>query len=73
MFRVTSYQALGLECISTMVLVLTVFAICDTKQKMPSADGPMAVAMAVTLGHLILIPFTGCSINPARSLGTRYF
>jgi len=31
--------------------------------------GPLAIGFAVFLGHAVLIPVDGCSINPARSLG----
>jgi len=30
---------------------------------------PLAIGFAVFLGHAVLIPVDGCSINPARSLG----
>ena len=30
---------------------------------------PLAIGLSVFLAHLILVPFTGCGINPARSLG----
>ena len=29
----------------------------------------MMIGLTVTLAHVLLIPYTGCSINPARSLG----
>lgn len=30
---------------------------------------PIAIGWAVFIAHLILIPFTGCGINPARVAG----
>eukprot|EP00611_Tribonema_gayanum_P003745 TRINITY_DN1298_c0_g1_i2.p1 TRINITY_DN1298_c0_g1~~TRINITY_DN1298_c0_g1_i2.p1 ORF type:complete len:289 (-),score=107.01 TRINITY_DN1298_c0_g1_i2:312-1178(-) len=31
---------------------------------------PVAVGTAVVIGHMVLIPLDGCSINPARSFGS---
>ena len=30
---------------------------------------PLAIGFAVFLGHLVLVPLTGCGINPARTFG----
>ena len=30
---------------------------------------PIAIGWAVLVAHLVLIPSTGCGINPARSFG----
>ena len=34
------------------------------------AIAPIPIGIAVFLAHLVLIPIDGCSINPARSLGS---
>jgi MIP family channel proteins len=62
------------EMIMTFLLCITVLAASDAevtkKFNHNSAILPFAIGMAVYLGHLVLIPITNCSINPARSLGT---
>ena len=68
--RVTSYQGFGIEFMATFVLFLVVASITDPKrQQTNTSDAPLTVGLTVTLCHLLAIPFTGCGINPARSLG----
>ena len=33
------------------------------------AMAPIAIGLTVFIAHLVLIPYTSCSINPSRSLG----
>ncbi|CAM9382637.1 unnamed protein product [Choristocarpus tenellus] len=67
-------DAFGGEVICTFMLVLTVFAATDGEmgRKLHHIQPmlPLAIGMAVTIAHLVLIPVDGCSINPARSLAT---
>ncbi|CAM9121113.1 unnamed protein product [Ascophyllum nodosum] len=67
-------NAFGGEVLCTFLLVLTVFASCDGELgRNHACIGPLvpwAIGMAVLLGHLILVPIDGCSINPARSFAT---
>jgi hypothetical protein len=39
------------------------------RQNIASNIAPIAIGWSVFLAHLVLIPITGCGINPARSLG----
>jgi MIP family channel proteins len=61
------------EFIGTALLLFTVFAVVDPGRNQSvihvGALGPFAIGMAVFVAHLALIPITGTSINPARSLG----
>uniref|UniRef100_UPI00398EF924 aquaporin-5-like n=1 Tax=Pristiophorus japonicus TaxID=55135 RepID=UPI00398EF924 len=65
---VTETQALGVEIIVTFQLVLCVFAVSHKKSSF-EGSAHVALGASVTLGHLVAIGFTGCSMNPARSLG----
>ncbi|XP_044533387.1 aquaporin-6 [Gracilinanus agilis] len=64
---VSSFQAVAVELVLTLQLVLCVLASTDSRQ---TAGSPAAIiGISVALGHLIGIYFTGCSMNPARSFG----
>merc|ERR1719447_1966273 len=57
------------ECVLTFLLVLVCFAAIDPKKKEKrGALGPVGVALAIAVAHLIAVPITGCGVNPARSL-----
>ncbi|XP_055975966.1 aquaporin-6 [Sorex fumeus] len=64
---VSNGQAVAVELVLTLQLVLCVFASTDSRQ---ASGSPAAmIGISVALGHLIGIYFTGCSMNPARSFG----
>lgn len=51
---------------------LLVFVISETALNEKTAAGnnaPLAIGLAVFMAHISAIPFTGCGINPARSIG----
>ena len=59
-----------MELIGAMVLVLVVYATAVDKRNNSSAMlPPLLIGLTVSLAHLLLIPYTGTSINPARSIG----
>lgn len=65
--RVSAGQAVAVELVLTLQLVLCVLASTDSRQ---TAASPAAmIGASVALGHLIGVYFTGCSMNPARSFG----
>jgi aquaporin Z len=39
----------------------------------PTGFAPLAIVLALTLIHLITIPVTNTSVNPARSVGPALF
>ncbi len=58
-------------------LVLTAFFLIvihgATDRRAPVGFGPLAIGLALTLIHLISIPVTNTSVNPARSTGVALF
>ncbi|KAJ3138808.1 hypothetical protein HK100_012204 [Physocladia obscura] len=61
-------QAFFLEVILTFGLVLTVLFLAVEKSKI-TFYAPMMIGVYVFVAHLIAIPYTNTSINPARSFG----
>jgi len=59
------------ETILTMVLVLTVLG--STDDKAPAGFAGIAIGLSLTLIHLVGIPITNTSVNPARSIGPAIF
>lgn len=58
--------ALIVEIVLTFVFVLVVMSVsADSENK----SAGLVIGLALTLVHIIGIPFTGTSVNPARSLG----
>ena len=45
----------------------------STDQRAPAGFAPIAIGLALTLIHLISIPITNTSVNPARSTGVALF
>lgn len=59
------------EVILTMFLVLTVLGSTDIKA--PVGFAGVAIGLVLTLIHLVGIPITNTSVNPARSIGPAIF
>jgi glycerol uptake facilitator-like aquaporin len=57
------------EFMGTFLLVWTVIMTAVSAKSIAGNIAPIAIGWAVALAHIMLIPFTGCGINPARSLG----
>jgi len=60
-----------LETVLTAFLVLTVIG--STSSRAPVGFAGIPIGLVLTLCHLVAIPITGTSVNPARSLGPAVF
>ncbi len=58
------------EAVATFFLVLVFFATTVDSRGASNRIGGFAVGLTVTIGVLLLGPFTGGAMNPARALGT---
>lgn len=45
----------------------------STSRKAPAGFAPLAIGLCLTLIHLVSIPVTNTSVNPARSTGVAFF
>ncbi|NYZ73596.1 aquaporin Z [Candidatus Micrarchaeota archaeon] len=59
--------ALVAEVVLTMVFLLVIFG--ATSKGAPSGFAGLAIGISLVFIHLVSIPITGTSVNPARSLG----
>jgi aquaporin Z len=60
------------ELVLTCGFLLVIMGVTD-KQRALAGFGPLAIGLALTLIHLISIPVTNTSVNPARSTGVALF
>ncbi len=61
-------SALGLEMIFTFFLVTTIFLTAVHKKAAAGIHG-ISIGGMIFLLHLVGVPLTGASMNPARTLG----
>ncbi len=63
--------ALLTEIVMTMMFLLVILGATD--KRAPQGGAPIAIGLCLTLIHLISIPVTNTSVNPARSTGVALF
>ncbi|WP_439147204.1 aquaporin Z [Vibrio sp.] len=63
--------ALVCEMVMTMMFLFVIMGATDSKA--PAGFTPIAIGLCLTLIHLISIPVTNTSVNPARSTGVAVF
>ena len=60
-------SALLIELVLTFMFLMIILG--ATTERVPAGFAPIAIGLALTLIHLISIPVTNTSVNPARSTG----
>ncbi len=65
------FAALLTEVVMTMMFLLVIMGATDDRA--PQGSAPIAIGLCLTLIHLISIPVTNTSVNPARSTGVAIF
>jgi aquaporin Z len=63
--------ALITEVVMTMMFLMIILGATD--KRAPAGFAPIAIGLGLTLIHLISIPVTNTSVNPARSTGVAVF
>jgi len=63
--------ALIAEVVLTAIFVYIILGATDDRA--PKGFAPIAIGLGLTLIHLVSIPVTNTSVNPARSLGVAWF
>jgi aquaporin Z len=56
-----------MEVVMTFMFLIVIMGATDTRA--PAGFAPIAIGLALTLIHLVSIPVTNTSVNPARSTG----
>jgi aquaporin Z len=63
----------GLICETVMTAMFLFVILGATSERAPRGFAPLAIGLALTLIHLVSIPVTNTSVNPARSTGVALF
>nr|WP_315467219.1 aquaporin Z [uncultured Undibacterium sp.] len=67
----TMMAALLIEIVLTMFFLIVILG--STDKRAPAGFAPIAIGLCLTLIHLISIPVTNTSVNPARSTAVALF
>jgi len=67
----TMIAALITEVVMTMMFLIVIMGATD--KRAPAGMAPIAIGLCLTLIHLISIPATNTSVNPARSTGVALY
>ena len=62
-----------LICEVVMTMMFLIIILGATDERAPKGFAPIAIGLGLTLIHLISIPVSNTSVNPARSTGVAFF
>ena len=65
------WQGFLAEVVFTFIFLIVVFG--ATSDKAPAGFGGLAIGLTLVLIHIVCIPVTGTSVNPARSIAPAVF
>jgi len=65
------HAAIVCEVVMTMMFLIVIMGTTD--KRAPAGFAPLAIGLCLTLIHLISIPVTNTSVNPARSTGVAVY
>jgi aquaporin Z len=60
-------SAFIVEVVTTFIFLMVIFG--ATSRKAPAGFAGIAIGLSLAMIHMVTIPITGTSVNPARSLG----
>jgi aquaporin Z len=69
--KFTMGSALIIEVVITALFLIVIMG--ATSKRAPAGFAPIAIGLALTLFHLVSIPVSNASLNPARSIATALF
>lgn len=68
------YSLVAVLVAETVLTAIFLYVILGaTDRRAPAGFAPIAIGLALTLIHLVSIPISNTSVNPARSLGVAWF
>jgi len=59
---------LGIEIVITFLFLIIILGVTD--RRAPTGFAPLTIGLALTVFHIIAIPVSNASLNPARSIAT---
>jgi len=65
------HAALITEILMTFIFLTVILGV--TSKRAPAGFAPIAIGLCLTVIHLVSIPVTNTSVNPARSTGVAFF
>ncbi|CAG7678330.1 unnamed protein product [Allacma fusca] len=71
--NLTKLQGVGIEFVSTFVLVLSMFSLSDENRNDVKGSRPLAIGLCITMLIFVGADTTGTCLNPARALGPAVF